>query len=117
METDSFKIFNLERHDTKDIIDNQNKEDAKAKKDWFWENAPLFEVLLDSVIPHLPSPIEAQKYRIPKIWSGDLDSEFGKQLLACDPNGEPAFVITNTIIDAKSGKEISAGKLLWLLAR
>mgnify|MGYP001036321981 CR=1 FL=1 len=95
----------------KDIIDNQNKEDKEAKKDWFWENAPLFEVLLDSVITHLPSPIEAQKYRIPKIWQGDLDSEFGKQLLSCDPNGEPAFVITNTIIDAKSGKEVSAGRL------
>ena len=95
----------------KDIIDNQNKEDAEAKKDWFWENAPLFEVLLDSVITHLPSPDEAQKYRIPKIWQGDLESDFGKQLLACDPNGEPAFVITNTIIDAKSGKEVSAGRL------
>ena len=95
----------------KDIIDNQNKENKEEKKDWFWENAPLFEVLLDSVITHLPSPIEAQKYRIPKIWPGDLDSDFGKQLLSCDPNGEPAFVITNTIIDPKSGKEISAGRL------
>ncbi len=95
----------------KDIIDNQNKEDAEDKKDWFWENAPLFEVLLDSVITHLPSPVEAQKYRIPKIWQGDLESDFGKQLLSCDPNGEPAFVITNTIIDAKSGKEVSAGRL------
>jgi len=94
----------------KDVIDIQDKE-AEVRKDWFWENAPLFEVLLDSVIKHLPSPIDAQKYRIPKIWTGDIESDFGKNLLNCDPNGEPAFVITNTIIDPKSGKEISAGRL------
>jgi elongation factor 2 len=95
----------------KDVIENQNKEDAESKKDWFWENAPLFEVLLDSVVTHLPSPVEAQKYRIPKIWQGELDSDFGKGLLDCNANGEPAFVITNTIIDQRSGKEISAGRL------
>jgi elongation factor 2 len=94
----------------KDIIDNQNKE-GEERKNWFWENAPLHEVLLDSVIKHLPSPIEAQKYRIPKIWGGDQDSEFGKGLMTCDANAEPAFVITNTIIDSRSGKEISAGRL------
>jgi elongation factor 2 len=71
----------------------------------------LFEVLLDSVVKHLPSPIEAQKYRIPKIWQGDKESEFGKGLINCDENAQVAFVITNTIIDAKSGKEINAGRL------
>jgi len=94
----------------KDIIDNQNKE-GDERKDWFWENAPLHEVLLDSVIKHLPSPIEAQKYRIPKIWGGDAESEFGKGLINCDAKADPAFVITNTIIDSRSGKEISAGRL------
>ncbi|MFH1358923.1 MAG: elongation factor EF-2 [archaeon] len=94
----------------KDIIDNQNKEGDK-RKNWFWENAPLHEVLLDSVVKHLPSPIVAQKYRIPKIWQGDINSDFGKGLINCDSKAEPAFVITNTIIDSRSGKEISAGRL------
>ncbi|MBS3080298.1 elongation factor EF-2 [Candidatus Pacearchaeota archaeon] len=94
----------------KDIIDLYNKLEDE-RKEWVWKNAPLFEVLLDSVIKHLPSPIEAQKYRIPKIWPGDTESEFGKGLVNCDPNAEPAFIITNTIIDQRSGKEISAGRL------
>ena len=94
----------------KDIIDLYSKEEEE-KKDWVWKNAPLYEVLLDSVVRHLPSPVQAQKYRIPKIWSGDKDSEFGKDLMNCNPKGEPAFVITNTIIEKKSGKEISAGRL------
>ncbi|MBD3252995.1 elongation factor EF-2 [Candidatus Pacearchaeota archaeon] len=94
----------------KDIIDLYDKEEEERKK-WVWENAPLHEVLLDSVVKHLPSPVDSQKYRIPKIWPGDAESEFGKGLANCDENAEPGFVITNTIIDPRSGKEISAGRL------
>ncbi|HRZ85425.1 MAG TPA: elongation factor EF-2 [Candidatus Paceibacterota bacterium] len=83
----------------------------QERKDWTWKNAALYEVVLDMVVKHLPSPVEAQKYRIPKIWDGDLESDFGKQLLNCDPNGETAFVITRIVIDPRSGKEISAGRL------
>src|SRR3989338_6793519 len=62
-------------------------------------------------IKHLPNPIEAQKYRIPKIWHGDLDSEFGKGMLNCDKNGRLAFCVTRILIDPKSGREIAAGRL------
>ncbi|MBS3092893.1 elongation factor EF-2 [Candidatus Pacearchaeota archaeon] len=85
--------------------------DEEQRKEWTWKNAPLFEVILDMSIKHLPNPIEAQKYRIPKIWHGDLESEFGKSLLNCDPKGELAFIITRIVIDPRSGKEISAGRL------
>ena len=94
----------------KDIIKMTEMEEQE-RKDWCWKNAPLYEVILDMVVKHLPDPVEAQAYRVPKIWRGDLDSTFGKQLLSCDPNGEPAFVITRIVIDPRSGKEISAGRL------
>jgi len=82
----------------------------EERKKWVWDNSPLHDVILDMVVKHLPTPIEAQKYRVPKIWSGDLESEFGKDLLSCNPNGKVAFVITRVVIDPKSGKEISAGR-------
>jgi elongation factor 2 len=85
--------------------------EENERKDWVWKNAPLYEVLLDMVVKHLPDPLEAQKYRIPKIWKGDLESEFGKDLISCNPNGKLAFVITRIVIDPRSGKEISAGRL------
>ncbi len=81
------------------------------KKNWVWKNAPLYEILLDMAVKHLPDPLEAQKYRIPKIWHGDLDSELGKDLVSCNPKGKPAFVITRIVIEPKSGKELSAGRL------
>lgn len=83
----------------------------EERKDWVWKNASLFDSMLDVVVKHLPSPVEAQKYRIGRVWRGDKESELGKQLLSCDPNGEPAFVITKIVIDPRSGKEISAGRL------
>ncbi|VVB82345.1 Elongation factor 2 [uncultured archaeon] len=81
------------------------------RKEWVWKNAPLYEVLLDMAVKHLPNPLDAQQYRIPKIWRGDLESEFGKNLMTCDPKGKIAFVITRIVIDPRSGKEISAGRL------
>jgi len=81
------------------------------RKQWCWKNAPLYEVLLDMVVKHLPDPLESQRYRIPKIWKGELESEFGQNLINCDSKGKVAFVITRIVIDPKSGKEISAGRL------
>jgi len=96
----------------KDIYNlyNGSMSDEERQK-WIWDNAPLYEVVLDMAVKHLPNPLEAQKYRISKIWKGDLESEFGKNLLNCNPNGEVAFVITRIVIDPRSGKEISAGRL------
>ena len=57
------------------------------------EKAPLHEVVLDMVIKHLPNPPTAQKYRIPNIWKGDLNSEIGKAMINCDPNGPLAGIV------------------------
>ena len=94
----------------KDISKIYDMED-KARKDWVWRNAPLFEVLLDMAVHHLPSPLDAQKYRIPKIWRGDTDTQFGKDLASCNSKGEVAFVVTRIVIDPRSGKEVCAGRL------
>jgi len=83
----------------------------EERKEWVWNNAPLHEVILDMVIKHHPDPLEAQQYRIPKIWRGDLESEFGKSLVSCNPEGKVAFVITRIVVDPRSGKDISAGRL------
>lgn len=94
----------------KDIYNLYEMEDEERKK-WVWKNAPLHEVVLDMAVKHLPNPLEAQKYRIPKIWHGDKDSKFGQDLANCNKDGEVAFVITKIVIDPRSGKEISAGRL------
>ncbi|MBI2666329.1 elongation factor EF-2 [Candidatus Woesearchaeota archaeon] len=93
-----------------DILKIYEMEEAE-RKDWVWKNAPLHEVILDMVIKHLPNPMQAQKYRIPKMWHGEIESQFGQDLLNCNPNGKIAFVITRIVVDPRSGKDISAGRL------
>jgi elongation factor 2 len=83
-----------------------SEEDIKALK----KKAPLHEIVLDAVVEHLPNPIFAQKYRILRIWHGDVESEFGKSLIECNPKGELAFVITKVVVDPLAG-EICAGRL------
>jgi len=90
----------------KDVIDAYEKDNHKelAKK------APLHEVVLNMSIAHHPNPVVAQKYRIPKIWHGDIDSVTGKSLSTCDPKGEVAFVPIKIVVDKHAG-EVAAGRL------
>lgn len=94
----------------KDIIKLYEMSEAE-RKEWVWKYAPVHEVVLDMVIKHLPTPGEAQVYRIPKIWKGEMDSELGKDLLSCNPKGKLAFCVTRVMIDLKSQREICAGRL------
>jgi len=83
----------------KDIIDfcSQEKDEELSNK------APMNIVVLDMVIKHLPNPIEAQAYRIGRIWKGDVESDIGKQLLTCDASGKLAAVITKITYDVHAG--------------
>jgi elongation factor 2 len=93
-----------------DIIKMYDMEEEQ-RKEWVWKNAPLHEVVLDMAVKHLPNPLEAQKYRIGRIWRGDPESKMGQDLLTCNRNGELAFVVTRIVIDPRSGKEVCAGRL------
>jgi elongation factor 2 len=71
---------------------------------------PIADVALEMAINHIPNPVDAQKIRIPTIWKGDLNSDLGKQMLNCDPNGEVALMVTKIIMDKQAG-EIAIGRL------
>ncbi len=74
------------------------------------KRAPIHEVILNMVVNNHPDPVVAQKYRIPKIWHGDLESEAGKDLLNCNIEGEVAFVPIKIVVDPHAG-EVAAGRL------
>ena len=74
------------------------------------KRSPLHKVILNMSIRHHPNPIEAQVYRIPKIWHGDPESQEGKDLLSCNKNGGVAFVVTKIVVDKHAG-EVAAGRL------
>jgi len=71
---------------------------------------PLHEAILDMVVKNLPNPIEAQKYRIPRIWKGDLDSEIGQAMLNCDDHGPTVMCLTMAQLDPHAGL-VATGRL------
>ncbi|MFQ5712022.1 MAG: elongation factor EF-2 [Candidatus Geothermarchaeales archaeon] len=75
------------------------------------KRALLHRATLDMVVQHIPTPLDAQKYRIGKIWRGDIESEVGQAMLNCDENGPIAFMVTNVIVDEKAGV-VATGRLL-----
>jgi len=91
----------------KDVFDAyQEGGDVKALA----EKAPLHDAILGMVVKHHPPPNVAQKYRIPKIWKGDLDSDIGKAILNCDDNGPAVMMIVNMTVDPAAGP-VAIGRL------
>lgn len=74
------------------------------------QKVPLHQVILGMVVEHLPSPAESQAYRVPIIWSGDLESEEGQAMLKTDPDGPLAVMVTDVSIDKHAG-EVATGRV------
>ncbi|MGC8569401.1 MAG: elongation factor EF-2 [Nitrososphaeria archaeon] len=74
------------------------------------ESFPLHEAILSMVIKHIPPPHVAQKYRIPKIWKGDPNSDIYKSLIECDDNGPTVMMVTNVVVDPQAGP-VAVGRL------
>ena len=93
----------------KDVYDAYTSDDSSLIKS-LSEKAPLHEAVLGMVVQHHPPPHVAQKYRIPKIWPGDLDSDIGKSLLSCDDNGPIIMMVTTINVDQQAGR-VATGRL------
>ena len=104
----------------KEIFEHCHNEQQKELS----HKAPVHEVLLDMAVSKLPGPVEAQKYRIPNIWQGDLESPIGKAMINCDPEAELAMMITKIWMDPHAGEvavgriysgSISQGETIWAI--
>jgi elongation factor 2 len=93
----------------KDVYDAYTSDDSGLIKE-LSEKAPLHEAVLGMVVQHHPPPHVAQRYRIPKIWPGDLDSDIGKALLACDDDGPIIMMVTTINVDQQAGR-VATGRL------
>jgi elongation factor 2 len=78
--------------------------------DWLRETLPLHEAILEMVIKNHPPPHVAQRYRIPKIWKGDIESEVGKDMIECNDSGIPVMIVTDVKVDPQAGV-VATGRL------
>ncbi len=64
---------------------------------------PVHEALLDMVALHVPNPIEAQSYRVDRLWKDKHDEEILQALKTCDPNGPLIIGINAVKVDPHAG--------------
>ncbi|MGC8662350.1 MAG: elongation factor EF-2 [Candidatus Micrarchaeia archaeon] len=83
---------------------------AAGEEEKLQEIAPIDEAVLSMIIEHLPNPKQAQPYRIPNLWHGDLNSEIGKAMMNVDRNAKAAMVIFGVVYDQHSG-EVAIGRV------
>ncbi|MCW1291561.1 MAG: elongation factor EF-2 [Candidatus Rehaiarchaeum fermentans] len=80
------------------------KQNDKDKIKELSKKSPVYRALLEMVVKNLPNPKEAQRYRIPIIWKGDLNSQEGKSLLECDSNGTLMISLNSIEVDPQAGE-------------
>ncbi len=102
----SFPIMQKNKITFKDIYKYCAAEDHKK----LVEIAPVDDVVLEMVIKHLPSPTEAQPYRVPVIWKGDMNSEAGQAMSKGDPKGKVVMVVFGVATDPHAG-EVGIGRI------
>lgn len=102
----SVPVMKKQKITFKDIIDytEQGKDEDLAKM------TPLHKVVLNMVVHHLPNPQDAQKYRVTKVWHGDISNEIGKSMLAMNKDGPLAMIITKVVPDPHAGL-VAAGRI------
>jgi len=103
--------FTLSMSQQKDIkFDDIVNAYGKGEYQKLPELLPLHTAILDMVVKNMPNPIEAQKYRITKVWKGEMDSEIGQAMLNCDDNGATVMCITKAQMDPHAGL-VATGRL------
>lgn len=90
-----------------DIIDYCRNSQQKELS----ERIPISEVFIEMVSKHLPSPLQAQRYRIPIIWGGELDTPEGKAMTECNVSEDNvAMMVTDVVLDKHAG-DIASGRV------
>ncbi|MHA2060543.1 MAG: GTP-binding protein, partial [Candidatus Ranarchaeia archaeon] len=80
------------------------------RRDELKEKFPVHKCILDMVIHNGPNPVEAQKYRLERIWGGDLESDVGKAMVECKDDGPLVICLSNVTIDPHAGI-VSTGRV------
>jgi elongation factor 2 len=80
----------------KELADNEpdlKKHFAFVMRRWL----PAADSLLELVVTRLPSPLEAQRYRVAVLYDGPQDDECARAIAACDPNGPLMMYVSKMV--------------------
>jgi len=74
-----------------------------------WINAA--ETLLSMIVTKLPSPVEAQKYRVENLYEGPMDDAAAKAIRACDKEGGLMMYVSKMVPTSDKGRFYAFGRV------
>merc|ERR1711937_941580 len=74
-----------------------------------WINAA--DTLLSMIVLRLPSPKDAQKYRVQNLYEGPMDDEAANAIKACDPAGPLMMYISKMVPTSDKGRFYAFGRV------
>jgi len=83
---------------------------ATAQQSKLQTALPVYEAIFEMTINMIPNPMEAQAYRIEKIWGGKLNSTIGKGLVECKDDAPTIMYVTNVHSDP-NGDTVATGRI------
>jgi len=72
---------------------------------------PAADALLEMLVLHLPSPVQAQKYRVTTLYEGPDDDECANAIRNCDPNGPLMLYISKMVPTSDKGRFYAFGRV------
>eukprot|EP00744_Colponema_vietnamica_P000022 GILI01000043.1.p1 GENE.GILI01000043.1~~GILI01000043.1.p1 ORF type:complete len:837 (+),score=294.58 GILI01000043.1:104-2614(+) len=74
-----------------------------------WINAA--DALLEMMCLHLPSPRQAQRYRVENLYEGPFDDEAATAIKGCDPNGPLMMYVSKMVPTSDKGRFYAFGRV------
>jgi len=72
---------------------------------------PVGDAVLSMIVNRLPSPVEAQKYRCEKLYTGPLDDATAQAIRVCDSKSGLAIYVSKMVPTSELGKFIALGRV------
>lgn len=72
---------------------------------------PAADALLEMIIIHLPSPAQAQRYRVENLYEGPQDDECATSIRTCDPNGPLMMYVSKMVPTSDKGRFYAFGRV------
>jgi len=72
---------------------------------------PAGDTLLQMICIHLPSPLQAQRYRMELLYEGPHDDEAAIAIKTCDPNGPLMMYISKMVPTTDKGRFYAFGRV------
>lgn len=91
--------------------EEKQRENKEIHRSVMQKFLPAAQTLVEVIITHLPSPVTAQKYRYPLLYTGPTDDKYAQAIANCDPDGPLMVFISKMVPTTTGGRFVAFGRV------